>query len=156
TYSTKEQIADGSWITIQAKFRSYKRALEGFADHSQFLLQNERYKQVHLEQNPYVFANGLQADGYASDPQYGDKLRQLMHQYNLLQFNADKGINPTTNQPYEDVAYSGPVGSGGYSTGCSTPDFSKFDNMLVSQKFANDDVQLVMAGIYENDESRSY
>ncbi|CAG7651624.1 glycoside hydrolase family 73 protein [Paenibacillus allorhizosphaerae] len=158
TYTTKEQKADGTWITIDAKFRSYNSALEGFSDHSDFLLKNGRYKQVLQEKNPYAFANGLQAAGYATDQEYGYKLRSIMHQYNLLQFDVDKGINPVTGQPYEDVAYSGPVGGGGGGemTGCSTPNFTKFDALLSSLNFVSDDVQIAMLSIHEADESKSY
>jgi hypothetical protein len=156
-YRTTEQDKYGNVQSIIAPFRVYSNATEGFHGHSLFLLQNGRYKPVLAQKNPYAFANGLQAVGYATDIHYAYELRSLMHEYNLLQYDLDKGIDSSTGKPYEDLNYTGPIGdiSGGISSGCGTPDFTKFDAALKNFNFVSDDVSMVMLMINENDSSKS-
>jgi flagellum-specific peptidoglycan hydrolase FlgJ len=147
---TKEFI-NGVWESVQAPFRAYSSAAEGFADHSKFLLENGRYRTALSKKNPYEFANELQAAGYATDPSYAQNLKNIIHDYNLLQYDLDGGIDPETGKPYEDVGYVG--GPGSYS-GCDAPDFTKFDAVLNEYNFEPDDVELIAAGI--NEENASY
>jgi hypothetical protein len=156
-YKTTEQDRNGNVQVITAQFRVYSNAIEGFHGHSLFLLQNGRYQPVLALKNPYAFANGLQAVGYATDIHYAYQLRSLMHEYNLLQYDLDKGIDPSTGKPYDDINYTGPIGdiSGGISSGCGTPDFTKFDAALKKLNFVSDDVSMVMLIINENDSSKS-
>ncbi|MDQ0896340.1 MULTISPECIES: glucosaminidase domain-containing protein [unclassified Paenibacillus] len=157
SYQTKEQDKYGNEYTINANFRVYANATEGFHGHSKFLLDNGRYKPVLSQKNPYSFANGLQAAGYATDVNYSYNLRSLIHEYNLTQYDLDKGIDSATGQPYEDVGYSGPIGdtTGGLSPGCGTPDFTKFDAILKKLNFGTDDAAMAMLSINENDPGHS-
>lgn len=60
-------------------FRAYQQVEDSFRDYVHFLQQNPRYQQA-LEQgsNPEHFAEGLQQAGYATDPQYAQKLKQII------------------------------------------------------------------------------
>ncbi|MEL0082206.1 MAG: flagellar assembly peptidoglycan hydrolase FlgJ [Gammaproteobacteria bacterium] len=70
----------------QAAFRSYDSHQEAFADYADFLQQRSWYQPA-LEQGRNVvgFAQGLQQAGYATDPQYANKIirlaEQVKHQY---------------------------------------------------------------------------
>ncbi len=72
-------------------FRKYSKAEDSFKDHSDFLRYSDRYKSLfHLKTTDYKgWATGLKKAGYATDPQYPQKLIDLIERYNLTRF--DKG-----------------------------------------------------------------
>jgi flagellar protein FlgJ len=59
----------------QADFRSYENWGDSVSDYLDFLRSNDRYREV-IEQgsDPEKFARQLQQSGYATDPDYADKL----------------------------------------------------------------------------------
>jgi hypothetical protein len=69
-------------------FRKYKHASESYDDHSRFLTQRSRYKELfELEMTDYKgWANGLKKAGYATDPKYPDKLIRIIEEYQLNKF----------------------------------------------------------------------
>ncbi|AGA60005.1 muramidase (flagellum-specific) (plasmid) [Thermobacillus composti KWC4] len=106
TAQTREEYG-GEVVTIEAKFRKYDNAEESFADHSDFLLKNSRYRRALSKTNPYEFANELQRAGYATDSQYANKLKAIIRSQNLTILDANRGIDPTTGQPFQDVPFNG-------------------------------------------------
>ncbi len=66
-------------------FRKYEKASESFTDHSLFL-QRSRYSSLFaLEMSDYKgWATGLSKCGYATDPQYANKLIKIIEDYGLL------------------------------------------------------------------------
>jgi flagellum-specific peptidoglycan hydrolase FlgJ len=64
---------------------------DSFIDHGIFL-KSKRYRKAldayAKTKNADEFALGLQAAGYATDPNYGKTLTSLMGKYDLYQFNA--------------------------------------------------------------------
>lgn len=73
-------------------FRKYTHPYQCFRDHSEFLLAKERYAGLfRLSRQDYRgWAQGLQQAGYATDPQYANKLISVIERYNLFMF--DKGV----------------------------------------------------------------
>ena len=73
----------------QECFRAYNSALESYEDHSKFLVSSQRYRSLfQLSVNDNVgWARGLKACGYATNPQYADKLIQLIELYKLYEFD---------------------------------------------------------------------
>lgn len=78
-------------------FRAYKNARESYVDHSKFL-QGNRYKSLFsLNRTDYKgWARGLKACGYATNPQYADRLIEIIELYKLYQF--DTKTKYTTSQ----------------------------------------------------------
>jgi len=83
-------------------FRKYKDAKESFIDHTEFLMTRSRYAFL-FEYKPTDYkswANGLRRAGYATDPNYPQKLINLIERYNLYQYDAgvtvDRRTTPTT------------------------------------------------------------
>lgn len=66
----------------QASFRAYGSYGQSFRDYAQFLQSNDRYQSA-LEQasDPEKFAYALQASGYATDPDYAQKINRIMDRY---------------------------------------------------------------------------
>ena len=62
-----------------AQFRSYKSYSDSFNDYVQFLESNPRYEQaLAVASNPQRFVQSLQHAGYATDPEYANKLNEIM------------------------------------------------------------------------------
>ncbi len=77
---TTTEYVDGEPRKVTAKFRAYDSYAESFRDYAQLISQSPRYGQV-MEQLGSVqgFASGLQRAGYATDPQYADKLSRAIN-----------------------------------------------------------------------------
>ena len=73
-------------------FRAYKDAIESFEDHSNFLSNSQRYSRLFkLRRTDYKgWAKGLKACGYATNPQYANKLIQIIELYQLNQYDHAK------------------------------------------------------------------
>ncbi|WP_263009496.1 glycoside hydrolase family 73 protein [Dickeya zeae] len=72
-------------IKIVGKFRAYQSSEDSLRDHASFLRGNKRYKDLFNSKNPMKWAEGLQASGYATDPEYAKKLQNV-----ILKFGWDK------------------------------------------------------------------
>lgn len=70
-------------------FRSYKNPLKSYRDHSLFLVDRNRYNSLfELKRKDYKgWAKGLKAAGYATDPEYAEKLISLIERFNLTRFD---------------------------------------------------------------------
>ena len=67
------------------KFRAYSSYAEAFNDYAHLLSDNPRYAQVVQEgQGADAAAHALQRAGYATDPNYADKLVKVMNRINTL------------------------------------------------------------------------
>jgi len=86
-------------------FRAYNNARESFIDHSKFL-QGNRYKSLFsLSTTDYKgWAKGLKACGYATNPQYAERLIEIIEVYKLYNYD--------TNSSYSGGSYGGSSGRG--------------------------------------------
>lgn len=73
-------------------FRVYQDARDSYEDHSKFLAKQPRYAQLFaLNTKDYKgWARGLKACGYATNPQYANKLIQIIELYRLNEFDHAK------------------------------------------------------------------
>lgn len=77
---TQEFIA-GRWVTERAAFRAYPSLTEGLNDYAEFI-QRPRYEAA--LNNPDGYFEALQAGGYATDPEYAKKARDVLTQVEAL------------------------------------------------------------------------
>jgi LysM repeat protein len=70
-------------------FRVYDKAEDSWHDHSEFLLSRPRYAELFkLDPKDYKgWARGLQAAGYATNPQYANLLIRIIEERNLHQYD---------------------------------------------------------------------
>ncbi len=70
-------------------FRAYPSAFDSYEDHSRFLANGQRYRSLFsLKTTDYKgWARGLKAAGYATNPQYADRLIELIQLYRLYQYD---------------------------------------------------------------------
>ena len=72
------EFESGSFRQRQAKFRAYDSVEQAMGDYAEFLSGNPRYAQALAAGKDRVsFANALQAAGYATDPQYANKILHI-------------------------------------------------------------------------------
>lgn len=73
----------------QECFRKYKNPEESFQDHADIITKRKRYASLFdLKKGDYkAWAKGLKAAGYATDPNYPQKLISYIERYNLNQYD---------------------------------------------------------------------
>jgi len=79
-HNTTEYI-DGALHKMRAQFRTYSDYLESFKDYINFIKTNQRYKPAveHSSSSPTDYAHALQHAGYATDPNYANKIVDIYH-----------------------------------------------------------------------------
>jgi peptidoglycan hydrolase FlgJ len=62
-----------------SEFRHYENYLHSFSDYVNFMKSNPRYQQaLDVGSDSTRYANALQTAGYATDPGYAEKIKQLL------------------------------------------------------------------------------
>lgn len=104
---TKEQKANGEYITITAEFRAYPNIATSIADHSAYLLgakNGDKLRYAGLKgctdyrEAAQIIKNG----GYATSLEYVDKLCRLVEKWRLTRFDSpmDETADEKTDCPY--------------------------------------------------------
>ncbi|MBC1606122.1 GW domain-containing glycosaminoglycan-binding protein [Listeria rocourtiae] len=88
---TKEYEND-KWVTVDAAFRKYPTWYESLDDHANLFLKGtswdkDKYREVVEAKDHRTAANALQKSGYATDPDYANKLIELIEQRNLQAYD---------------------------------------------------------------------
>lgn len=91
TLSTKEYVNE-QWITIQGDFRVYQSFEESMDDHAQLFIHGvdwdpNKYQPVLQAQNFEQAADALQQAGYATDPTYAEKIKQVIIAHQLQKYD---------------------------------------------------------------------
>ena len=79
------EYVDGKAQKESAKFRAYDSYADAFRDYAAVLRNNPRYGAVIGSQDGTEFARRLQQAGYATDPQYANKLASIINGPTLRQ-----------------------------------------------------------------------
>ena len=76
----------GGYVSRNEHFRVYPDWQAAVTDYLDFLQDNPRYHDVlNVAEDPHKFADGLQTAGYATDPDYAQKIKQIVDQlYSML------------------------------------------------------------------------
>jgi len=72
------EYVDGVAQTVREKFRAYGSYSEAFQDYASLLRNNSRFSGALGQQDGTQFARSLQQSGYATDPNYADKLGRII------------------------------------------------------------------------------
>jgi hypothetical protein len=100
TFAQKDDDYDMEGTLIQSCFRQYDSAENSFVDHTNFLMSGSRYSALFtIQQDNYrEWAFGLQSAGYATDPQYAEKLISIIERFQLYKYDGlDHALTPTTD-----------------------------------------------------------
>jgi len=94
-----QEYQDGQPVTRTASFRVYHSIAESIDDHGRLLATSPDYQKSMAErQRPAAFAASL-TGVYATDPDYGDKLIDLMGQYDLYRYDVAAPITGPATRP---------------------------------------------------------
>jgi flagellar protein FlgJ len=79
---TTTEFRGGLAMKEQANFRTYSSYEDSFNDYAQFLRTNDRYQDaLAISGQPKEFAKELQDAGYATDPNYAEKIGSIVDRY---------------------------------------------------------------------------
>ena len=82
TMRTREFLK-GKWVIVPALWRKYADWRGCIDDHAKFLLTNPRYKPAFSCTDGESFARAVAKAGYATDPQYADKIISVIRAHDL-------------------------------------------------------------------------
>lgn len=84
------EFRDGKPLQEQSQFRAYDSYQQSFDDYVQFLQTQPRYREALQHVNDAeAFIEQLHEAGYATDPQYADKIKRIMNSDTLAQASLD-------------------------------------------------------------------
>lgn len=89
---TTNEYVNGQWIIVKANFVVYPSWSASIEAHTQLLVDGlegdpRHYQQVIDSSDYQEAANALQDNGYATDPQYAQKLIDIIQKYQLDQYD---------------------------------------------------------------------
>lgn len=90
-YPTQE-FENDEWITVEAAFRKYSSWEESMNDHVKLFKDGttwnaNQYKEVLVAKDYKKGTMALQKAGYATDPDYADKLVSVIEKYKLMEYD---------------------------------------------------------------------
>jgi hypothetical protein len=82
-----QEVVNGETVTISARFRMFDSIAQAFDEHGRLLATSSHYTAAMQQaQNPEAFADAL-TGVYATDPEYGLKLKWVMQNYKLEMYD---------------------------------------------------------------------
>lgn len=87
--ATGEYIS-GEWTTVNAPFRAYRVPQDSFTDLIKLYNKLTRYNEVLTAKTPQAQARAIQLGGYATDPNYANKLIRIIETENLTELDKKK------------------------------------------------------------------
>ena len=83
SFSTHE-VLEGKSIAVTDEFRAYASFQEAADDYGRFLSENPRYQSCFAHsRNPFRFVEELARAGYATDPDYARKIKNMIRKFGL-------------------------------------------------------------------------
>ena len=74
------EVESNQFKKVNASFRKYQNFEQSFEDYAKFLISNSRYEEaVNATSAPEEFVKNLQSSGYATDPQYANKIMRIFN-----------------------------------------------------------------------------
>lgn len=118
---TQECYDGATFTTVTALFRAYDSWADSVADHSALLTGATRYKAVIGERDYKTACRAIKAAGYATDPNYADKLIQIIESYGLT--------------AYDGAGQAGTSGGSNITTGAQSPADAKGEGKMKASEF---------------------
>ncbi|WP_413537000.1 glycoside hydrolase family 73 protein [Carnobacterium divergens] len=87
-----DEFENGERITIEASFKKYDTIQESMGDHIDFL-KGGTYDAIKTSTDYKEAAYALQNGGYATDPQYAEKLIELIEQFKLNKYDQQRSLS---------------------------------------------------------------
>lgn len=88
TLPTREYL-NGHWVMVPARWRKYTGWGGALGDHAAFLRSNPRYLRAFQAPDAVAFTRAVAEAGYATDPDYADKIIAVMYGRRLLDLDKE-------------------------------------------------------------------
>lgn len=86
--SITQECYDGSTFTnINACFRAYNSIQESVSDYFNLICKSERYRKATVTNSPLECITEIKNGGYATDPEYINKIMNIINSWNLTKFD---------------------------------------------------------------------
>lgn len=82
------EYVNGQSIVTNAQFAKYNTYYDSMLDHADLLLSSRYQKYLKNAKSVIEYAHGIQDAGYATDPNYANKLLKIIYQYDLWKLDA--------------------------------------------------------------------
>lgn len=113
-YNAKtKEVIDGSSIIITDCFRAYDSYEESIADYFNLICKSERYRKALVTDSPKECITAIKNGGYATDPNYVDKIMSIILTNDLVKYDDD--IEDISEEKITELAYE--VIKGKYGNG---------------------------------------
>lgn len=90
---TTDEMVDGRQTQGMARFARFASPVFSFTAHAYLLSMALRYRTaMQVKSDPTNFAFALQNCGYSTDPNYGNKLMQIVQQFDLTQYDVASAV----------------------------------------------------------------
>lgn len=86
---TTNEYVNGQWVMVKANFVVYSSWSAAVEAHTQLLVDYHQYQRVVDASDYREAAMALQDEGYATDPQYAQKLIDIIQKYQLSQYDKE-------------------------------------------------------------------
>lgn len=83
------EVLNGKEVVIPASWRKYSSWEECIEDRAQFFIKNHRYAACFSEKTGEGWAQAVALAGYATAPNYGDRIIAVMNGRNLQRFDKE-------------------------------------------------------------------
>lgn len=91
-----QECDDSGCHDVVALFRGYASYTDSFRDHGSLLRNNDRYAAAfNHSDDPDQFIREVHKAGYATDPDYANKIISMMKQHDLYKYNSGETPPPT-------------------------------------------------------------
>ncbi|WP_080844301.1 glucosaminidase domain-containing protein [Cytobacillus gottheilii] len=104
------EVVKGQRVEVQAAFRKYPSWYESFQDLANLYLNGvswdrNKYKRIIGEENYSAAANAVQSAGYATDPNYAEKLINIIESHQLVNYDDATRIPPVHTPAAQSQRY---------------------------------------------------
>ncbi|MGX7196602.1 glycoside hydrolase family 73 protein [Enterococcus olivae] len=87
-----QEFVNEQWVTIKGDFRVYESWEQSMDSHTMLFVNGvdwspQKYEEVLTAPNYEVAAEALQEAGYATDPGYANKIKEVIEMYQLYQYD---------------------------------------------------------------------
>lgn len=130
SYYKLDDDKDKDGNPVESCFRKYASVNESFFDHGEFLRdpkKQHRYGWLfNLDRTDYkAWAKGLQSSGYATNPNYADRLIDLIERYRLYEFDRPGGSGQTLPPGTQPIPSTNPSTAGGNNGNSNQPNSAR-------------------------------
>lgn len=130
SFAQKDDDVDSTGNLIESCFRKYDSAENSYIDHTDFLMSRPRYEFLfdYNDKDYISWAKGLKQAGYATNPEYANRLIKIIEDYKLYKYDGLAYPLIEEETPFSINAFETPNGTNQEETPSFDDDFFKIES----------------------------